>query len=132
LGTTKNPVGGAINSESARTRVIIEEAESAIKTGNPSHAVELLMKINLPEGSHERQLFLEAALDAKDWQAIIGVTAKPYNSEELVWRVEALIMVHDYHSANNALDNFSQELKLHEQIAIDLRKRIHVEEVMRG
>jgi hypothetical protein len=126
----RNPVGGAINSDATRTRLVVEEAESAKKTNNPSRAVELLLGINLPEGSYERQLLLDAALDAKDWQAIISVTTKPYNIHELVQRVEACIMVHEYTSATDALDNYSKELQLHESMTIELRNRIRAEEAM--
>ena len=127
----KNSLGSAINAEVTRTRLEIEEAEIAAKTGNPARTVELLQMKNLSEGSYERRLFLAAAFETKDWQAVIRVTTRPYTIEELVQRAEAFIKVNEYAAANDALDNFSRELKFPESMASELRKRINALEAMR-
>lgn len=127
----KNPVGGTVNPEAARTRLVVEEAEIAAKTGNPARAVELLRGTNLPEGSYERQLLLAAASDAKDWPTIIKVTTTPDTIQELVQRVEAFIQVHEYDGATDTLDRFSGELQLPEPMAVELRKRIRAQEAMK-
>ena len=127
----KNPVGGTVNAKAAHTRLVVEEAEIAAKTGNSARAVELLQGINLPEGSYERQLLLSAASDAKDWPTIIKVTTTPYTIQELVQRVEALTQVHEYAGAIDALDCFSGQLQLPESMVKEFQGRIRAKEAMR-
>jgi len=127
----KNPVGGTVNAEAIRVRRVIEEAETAAKTGNSARAIQLLRGIKLPEGSYERQLLLAAASESRDWQTIIQVTTKPHTIQELVQRVEAFIQIHKYADATNALDLFSKELKFPESMVAEFRSRIRAQEVMR-
>lgn len=127
----KNPVGGTVNAEAVRTHLVVEEAEFAARTGNPTRAVELLQGINLPGGSYERQLLLTAASDAKDWPTIIKVTTMPHTIDELVQRVEAFTQVHEYACAIDALDRFSGRLQLPEPMVVELRRRIRAQEAMK-
>src|SRR4051794_10994051 len=86
----RNLAGATIDTEAARTRRAIEEAEAAAKTGDPAKAVQLLQSLPLPSGSHQRQLLLEAATEVQDWKIIANATNPPASIEELVQRVEAL------------------------------------------
>lgn len=126
----RNAVGAVVDTKAQRARAYIDEAEHEAKTGNPSRALAILRAIELPPGSYERQLCLTAAIDAQDWSAIIAVTNPPVTIEELVQRFEALSCQSDHAAAIEALDRFSKELQLPEQIAAELRKRANSQKAM--
>jgi hypothetical protein len=127
----KGPLGSSINTEAGRIHHLVEKAENAAKTDNHARVIELLHGIDLPKGSYERQLFLDSAFNAKDWQTIINFTAEPYTIEELMQRVKALIQIHEFAGANEALNSFSEKLRIPDATEADLRKLIQAEEVIK-
>ncbi|MDV2990303.1 MAG: metallophosphoesterase [Dehalogenimonas sp.] len=127
----KNPVGGTVNTENVRMRHVIEEAEIAAKSGNPAHTVELLRGHNMAEGSYARELLLAAAFEDKDWATLVQVVTEPHNILELVQLVEAFIQTQEFTHATEALDRFSEVVQLSEPQNMELRKRIHAEEIIK-
>ena len=126
----KNPLGGIYDTETAHLRRVVEEAEIATKSGNHEYAVKLLRNIKLTDGSYGRQLLITSAIKAKDWQTVIDETTTPLSIEELTQRVEAFIKMREYINAEEAIDSFSKDKQLPENIAKELRKRIIIEEAM--
>lgn len=120
----RNLAGTTIDTDAARARRAIEEAETAAKIGDPAKAVQLLQSLPLPNGSYQRQLLLESATESQNWKLIANVTNPPNNIEELVQRVEALSHLDDPNGATEALDRFSSELQLPAAMAAELRGRI--------
>ncbi len=126
-----NAVGHAINTQAVRTRALINEAEAAVKTGNPAQVVAILRSLELPAGSYERQLYLSAATDVQKWDGILEVTSPPATIGELVQRFEAFSRLGDPDSAIDALDQFSQQLQLPEPLESELRLRASAQEAIR-
>jgi hypothetical protein len=127
----QNVVGGVIDTDAARWRVAIEEAELASKSGKPEHAIEILGHLDRPPGSYERQLFLSAATEAKQWAAVIEATDPPSTIDELIQRVEACNRLGNYPAATASLDKYSQQLHLDHAQETELRQRISAQEVIR-
>ena len=127
----RNAVGAEIDTKAQRTRVLIDEAESAARTGNPAYALIVLSKLELPAGSYERQLYLNAATDSQDWGAILKVTDPPVTIDELLQRFEAFSKLGNHDDAISALDQFSQQLQLPESLALELSHRARAQETIR-
>lgn len=127
----RNAVGGIVNNALRRARAMIGEAEAALKSGAPAQAVQLLRELDLPPGSYERQLFLDAATAAVDWAAVMAVTDPPRSIEELVQRVEACTHVNDFDTAFASLDAFAAPLELPAAVETDLRRRVEAMQGMR-
>ena len=127
----RSAVGSVVNTKAQRTRATIDEAETAVKTGNPAHAVELLGLLELRPESYERHLFCTAATDAENWSAIVKLTDPPSTIEELIQRFEAFIRLGEFANAIDALDCFSQQLQLPEPIEAELRRRANAQEAIR-
>ena len=127
----RNAVGTEIDTKAQRKRVLIDEAESAAKTGNSAYAVIVLSRLELPAGSYERQLYLNAATNAQDWEAILKVTDPPATIDELLQRFEAFSKLGNPDGAISALDQFSQQLQLPESLTLELRHWARAQEIMR-
>jgi hypothetical protein len=127
----RNPAGGLVDAEAARFRNTVEQAEAAAHSGDPKQAIELLRPLPLPAGSHQRQLILKAAVDVKDWPTIVKVTEPPTTIDELIQHVEALSRLGEFAAAKGALDQFSMQLQLPEQLLSELRSRIKAHEAMK-
>jgi Calcineurin-like phosphoesterase len=123
----KNPVGEASNFQQSRLRLIVNEAEIAAKTGNPQGAVNLLSRLNLIPGSYERSLFLTAAKEAKNWEAIIRTADPPSSIEELIQMFDAFSQLKDFSSANNVLDHYAHELNFPSALKAELQQRLLVQ-----
>lgn len=129
--TPRNAVGEVVDVQSARERSLIDEAESAVMEGDAGQAVEILKSLDgLPPGSHQRQLFLKAAMDAQDWQGIVDTTDPPATIEELVQRFSAFCRLREFEGAIGALDRFSRTLRLPESQEAELRNRASAQEAM--
>ena len=126
-----NAVGGTIDVRSRRTRALIDEAEAAAKAGNPARAISILKSVGeLEPGSYERQLCLEAAVDAQDWRSVVDITNPPATIEELVQRFDAFCRLRDSSGAIDALDRFAQNLRLPGPLESELRGRAGAQEAM--
>ena len=128
---TRNALGFMTNTQAVRTRALIDEAEIAANTGNSAHAVAILSSVELSAGSYEREIYLSAANDAQDWQAIIKVTDPPATIGELVQRFDAFLRCGDPSRAIDALDHFSQQLHLPGPLDLELRLRASAQEAIR-
>ena len=127
----RNAVGEIVNVQSARVCARIDEAEAAVMSGDAAQAVTILKSFDeLPPGSYQRQLFLNAAMDARDWQGIVDTTDPPATIEELVQRFDAYCRLRDFEGAIGALDLFSRTLRLPESQESELRSRAHAQEAM--
>ena len=122
----RNPVGGRVNIGLRRRRAAIEEAEGLFKTGLSASAVAVLRPLDLPPGSYERDLFLNAAVAAVDWPAVLAVTNPPRSIQELVQRVDACTRTDDFGGALASLDNFSAPLGMPPPLEAELRQRVAV------
>lgn len=127
----QNVVGGEIDTDAARWRAAIEDAEVAAKSGKPERAIEVLRDLDRPPGSYERQLFLLAATEAQQWAAIIEATDPPSTIDELIQRVEACNRLGKYPDATASLDKYSHQLHLDHALETELRQRISAQEVIR-
>jgi hypothetical protein len=127
----RNVVGGVVDTEAARLRATIEEAEVLAKTGNADRAVELLRVLPTSAGSYERQLLIAAAMEAQNWGVVIGATDPPATIEELVQRVEALGRLEQTSTARSTLDSYAKALQLPDAVEAELRQRINAQEVIR-
>ena len=126
----RNAVGQAIDTEAIRRRSHIERAETAYKIRNYSFAVELLGLLDLPAYSFERDLYLGAAEDGRNWPAILDVTDPPVTIRELVLRFEVFFRLRDFGNAIDSLDRFSGQLRLPRSVEAELRHRVHVQETI--
>lgn len=127
----RNAVGSAIDTQAQRTRALIDEAETAAKTGHLERALILLGRLERPPGSYERQLYLSAAKDAENWNGIVKITDPPATIDELVQRYEAFFRLGDPGRALDALDRFSQQLQLPDSMVAELRGRASAQEAIR-
>lgn len=121
-----NSVGTPVNMRARSVEICVRKAEIAINDEKPQKAVELLCGLSLPPGSYERALFLHAANEAKDWSSVRQVIDTPETADELLLLYEAHVSSRDLDSALDALDRFSQKLKLSEDVENNLRGRIRV------
>ena len=127
----RNAVGEVIDMEAKRRGALVEEAETAVKAGEAARAVAVLKSLGaLEPGSYERQLCLGAAVDAQDWLGIVEITNPPATIEELVQRFDAYCRLRDHGSAVDALNRFSQELRLPDAVESELRARASAQEAM--
>ena len=127
----RNAVGEVFDVRAGRTRRMVEVAEAAAKADDPVQAIAILKKLGeLPPGSYQRQLFLNAAKDARDWQGIVDVTEPPTTIEELVQLFDAYSRLGDFNGAIGALDRFSRELLLPEFQESELRSRARIQETI--
>ncbi|MCY4284746.1 MAG: metallophosphoesterase [Thiotrichales bacterium] len=126
-----NAVGRVVGMEAKRRGALVEEAEGAVKAGDAARAVAVLKSLGaLEPGSYERQLCLSAAVDAQDWLSIVETTDPPTSIEELVQRFDAYYRLSDRSGAIDALNQFSQGLRLPEAVESELRARANVQEVI--
>lgn len=127
----RNIAGAVINTDAIRTQKTIEEAELALKTGDAKLTISILRHFSLPGGSYQRNLILDAAIAAEDWQTTIDVTDPPLTIAELVNRVNALCRMNRLPDAFDALDRHSKKLDLSTSIEKDLRRQLTAQERMR-
>ena len=125
----RDALGGTVDTNLRRRRALIEEAEALFKGDEAGQAVTSLQRLDLPPGSYERQLFLDAAVRAVDWAAVLSVTNPPRSIDELVQRVEACTRTDEFGEALASLDNFSRPLGMPAALETDLRCRV---EAMQG
>ncbi len=133
LGWTRPPnaVGGMTDARAARTRALIEKAEAAAMSGDSARAIAILKSHDqFPPGSYQRQLCLDTAADANDWQTIIDITNPPATIEELLQRFDASCKLREFAAAIDSLDQFSQPLQLPDSLDAELRERAYAEEAM--
>lgn len=120
----RNIAGAVINANAIRTQKSIEEAEIAVKTGDPKGAISILRQFSLPAGSYQRDLILEAATAAADWQMIADVTDPPLTIAELISRVNALSRLNRSTDALHSLERHSKQLDLPTSIESELRHQL--------
>ena len=132
LGVKRNAVGQAIDGRAVRLERQIEQEEVELKSGNPIRALEILDGMELPSGSHERQLYVDAAEAAEDWEAITRATNPPTNIAELVLRFSALCKLEDYQGAGETVARHARELDLSEAMESELRQRLESIVAMKG
>ena len=132
LGVQRNAVGQAIDERAVRRERKIETAEVETKGGNPIRALEILDGVELPSGSHERQLYVDAAEAAEDWEALARATNPPTSIAELVQRFSALCRLKDYQGARGTLALHARELNLPETMESELRLRLESLMAMKG
>lgn len=132
LSPTKDAVGQPIDLAIKRRDRTIRTAESEAKSGRPDRAVQILRGMDLPSDTHERQLFLDAAEQAKDWTAVVVVTDPPTGIPELVLRFRAQCELEDHEGAEQTVSRYSKRLGLPEVVEADLRGRLKVRKAMKG
>ena len=132
LGVRRNAVGEAIDARAVRREREIEAAEVEAKRGNPRRALEILDGMELPPGSHERQLYVDAAEAAQNWEAVGRATDPPSSIAELVQRFSALCNLEDYGGARETLARHGRELNLPEAMESELRLRLESIRAMKG
>ena len=127
----RNAVGQVVDFQSARIEKCIDEAELAASVGDSAQAVTILRSLEeFPPGSYQRQLFLQAAVDARDWTAIVDTTDPPTTIEELIQRFDAYYQLNDLGGAIACLDRYSQTLQLSESLDFELRSRARAKEAI--
>ncbi len=127
----RNAVGEMVDVRSTRISARIDEAEAAVMSGEAAQAIAILKSLDgFPPGSYQRQLFLKAAMVARDWQGIVDTTDPPATIEELVQRFDAYCRLRDFEGAIGALDRYSRNLRLPESQESELRSRARAQEAM--
>lgn len=127
----RNVVGQVVDILSARLCARIDKAEAGVMSGDAAQAVATLKSLDgLPPGSYQRQLFLEAAMETRDWQGIVDTTDPPTTIEELVRRFDALCRLRDFEGTLDSLDRFSKLLRLPESQEAELCKRASVQQAI--
>ena len=132
LSAERNAVGQPIDAGSVRKERQIGSAEIEAKSGNPKRALEILDGMELPPGTYERQLYVDAAAEAEDWKAIVRVSNPPTSISELMLRFRALCELEDYQEAGDSLARHARELELPEAMESELRLRLDTMKVMKG
>ena len=132
LSSTRDPVGQPIALAAKRRDRTIAIAEAEAKSGHPDRAVQVLSGMELPPGTHERHLFLDAAEQAKDWMAVVAATDPPQSIPELVLRFRAKYELEDHEGAEQTLRHYSGRLGLAGAVEADLRARLNARRAMKG
>lgn len=127
----RNIAGAVVNTDAVRTQKAIEEAELAVKTGEPRKAIPILRQLNLEAGSYQRELILTATVAAEDWSTITEITDPPLSIDELIKRVDAFGRLHRLPEARDVLDRYAKELQLSPGIERELRGRLTAQETIR-
>ena len=130
LSPLKNAVGQPIDPKVIRRDSTIRMAEREAKGGRPDRAVQILTDMTLPSGTHERQLFLDAAENSEDWRAVLTATDPPRTIPELVLRFRAQYELADYDGAEETLDRHSGQLGLSSEVEAGLRFRLKAKKAM--
>ena len=132
LRPATNAVGQPIDADSARRDRLVERAEEQAKSGCPDIALQTLAGMELKPDTHERQLFFDAAEQAKDWEAIKAKIYPPTSIPELVLRFQALFELRDDTAAIETLNQYAKPLALPKEIEAELRGRIRARREMKG
>lgn len=127
----RNAVGQPIDTTATRRRLAIEQAESAVRAGDWSQAIDILLDIATPAGTFERDLLFRAAYEAKRWDLLLARFDPPADIKELVHHVEACLQLKDTLAAKAALDQHAQTVKLPASTESDLRRRIQAQEAIK-
>lgn len=99
------------------------EAEVMIRNGNQRDAINILSSITeLP--THGRRLLLVALEDVSNWVKLVKVFSPPESIQELVSLVSAYCELRKYDDAMNAIDNYSDALKIDRNIKNELLKSV--------
>lgn len=131
LRPMRDAVGQPIDLPAKRRERAIEMAESEAKGGRPERAVRILREIELEPTTHERQLFIDSAEQAKDWTAMVAVIDPPTSIPELVLLFRAHCELDDYSGAEQTLSRYSGRLGLTGAIETDLRARLKARKAMK-
>lgn len=133
LSSAKDAVGQPIDLTAKRRDRTIGMAEAEAKSARPDRAVQILRRMELPPGTHERQLFLDAAEQAKDWMAVVAATDPPTSIPEIVLRFRAQCELEDHEGADQTVvSRYSGGLGLPGAVQADLRGRLKVRKAMKG
>jgi hypothetical protein len=102
----------------------IGEAEAYLRGGNVEAALDILVTVDRPPNSYARTLLLQGLRDAGRWEELIAEIGRPVTVEELIGLVQATVAVGDYDASQAAIDEFSDQLRVPQAIALDLRNRV--------
>ena len=131
LSPMKNSVGEPVDSAAIRRDRTIGMAEGEAKSGRPGRAVQILRGMELPSGTHVRQLFLDAAEQAEDWMAVLATTDPPKSIPELVMRFRAQCELEHHEGAEQTLGRYSGPLGLSGAVEANLRARLNARKAMK-
>ena len=132
LSPMRNPVGQPIDLAELRRDRLVGRAEIEAKSGYPDRAMQTLRGLNLAAGTHERQLFLDAAEQSKDWNAVVEATDPPTSVPELVLRFSAQCELADHDGAEETLGRYSKQVGLSDAVEKALRTRLKIRRAMTG
>ncbi len=124
LSPTRDAVGQPIDLRARLRDRTIGRAEVEAKSGRPDRAMQILRAMELPSGTYERQLFLDAAEQSNDWEAVVAATDPPTSIPELVLRFGAQCQLDDHEGAGQTIDRWSDPLGLSDAVEADLRARL--------
>lgn len=93
-----------------RRTAAIEAAEQFFHSHDDDGTLRILGDIDLPIGSYERQLYLNAAERARSWRAIVVTLPQPTSSAELTLLTRALVELGDYQKAYEAITQHGPNL----------------------
>ena len=106
-------------------------AEDEVKSGRPDRAVRILRGMELPPGTHARQLLLDAAEQSEDWPAVVAATDPPRSISELVLRFRAQCELEHHEGAAQTLGRYSEPLGLPGAMQADLQARLKARKAMK-
>ena len=116
--------GRKIDLAQQNERRAVEQAERALGNRNYQAALDYLRRVPMPDGSHARQIGIEAALQAKDWAFLKLLLAGANSNKERTIYITALTDLGELDEAEKTLTDFASTLEaplkrsLEERIAL--------------
>jgi hypothetical protein len=98
--------GRVIDTKQSNTRVAVLQAESALRSGQASKAIEFLKTVELLPGSHARRIAIDAAVKSEDWNFLLETIAQPQTTEEAVFLISGLIEIGNFAKAEAVLNSY--------------------------
>lgn len=121
--------GRPLDAAKANGRASTIQAEEALRAGRVDSAIALLRHIDLPPGSYQRKLAIDAFQRGGDWKSLSLAIGSPETIEEAVFLITALINLEQLDKAASVLEEAAD---LDVTTRKDLEAQISTKKMMRG
>jgi hypothetical protein len=120
--------GRPIDAQEQNVRRSTFSAESALASGNPKEAIEILKSISLAAGSHARKIAVQSALEINNPAIIVSTIGEPVSVEEAIIFITALLRDNKPDTAAVILAKFPN---IDPSVRGELQGQIEIKETMR-